>query len=322
MLHLLDLEPSTDASFSRAVCLSGNKLAAAVFPRSVAQTAYGAVLQCFGIDSSSSADDQLVALLAVSPEDLLSKVSLSVPLGPVVENDRMPSFGAIDEHSSSPQHHIPLMIGSTDFDGAIFEVLGLFAGRDPGSLGEAFAKYLMRTVPAAQHANFDKLLGLYGISSTAAADTEQTRVKILQFGTDLKYFASSRAYAASWPAHSWLYYFRESNPWDGPHKGRSAHCLDIAYLFLNYKDVMGESQKRVALDFARDVVLFTNGEAPWSEFHSSGKMRVFGSLGDGQVAEQSLGEVKAGPSQEVRTLWDEVGLDNLAQAWDAYFTRS
>ncbi|EEU35497.1 uncharacterized protein NECHADRAFT_98197 [Fusarium vanettenii 77-13-4] len=322
IMHLLDLDPVEEPIFSRAVCMSGNKLAAAVFPRSAAQDAYGAVLHHLGIDSAMPIDHQIANLKATTPEDLLAKVPSSVPLGPVVEPDQLPSFGAIKAHSCASRRALPLMIGSADFDGAIFEVMGLFANRESDSLGQGFAKCLMKTLPTMQHANIGKLLDLYGLFPIETDDADQTRDKIIQFGTDLKFFASSRDYASSWPSSSWLYYFKESNPWLGRYKGRSAHCLDIAYLFLNYKDIMDESQRKIAMSFARDVISFVNAETPWAEFHSSGKMRVYGMLENDQYPEQNLEGVKSAPSQEVQTLWNEIGLDCLVQAWDTYFMSS
>ncbi|KAI6764143.1 hypothetical protein HG530_007932 [Fusarium avenaceum] len=320
IMHLLDLESSGDMLFDRAICLSGNNLAIPTSPKYVAQDTYKAVLQCLGIDSTLSSEDQVAALIAVSPEDILSKVPLSIPLQPVAETDQLTSFRAIETHQPSARYKPTLMIGSTDFDAVVFEVLGLFENRQQGSMAEEFIKYLIKTIPVTQHVAVESLVSLYGIST--AEDNSKTQVKILQFGTDLKYFASSRHYATFWPTQSWLYYFNESNPWDGPHKGRSAHCLDIAYLFLNYNDVMDDSQKRTATRFARDVIQFTHEEAPWAEFQASGKIRVYGSHGESQGTKEDLEKVTAGPSQEVQALWAEIGLDNLAEAWDAYAKRS
>ncbi|KAF4333433.1 para-nitrobenzyl esterase [Fusarium beomiforme] len=321
VLHLQDLESPEDRLFHRAICLGGNRLAVPASPKHVAQDAYKAVLQCFGIDSTLSSEDQVAALTLIPPEELLSKVPMSIPLQPVVETDQLASFPAVERQITSAQHRIPLMIGSADFDAVIFEVLGLFAGRDEGSIGQEFVEYFIKTVPAAHHDKVKSLLSLYGISTTGSEVDDQIRIRILQFGTDLKYFASSKHYASFWPAESWLYYFNESNPWDGPHQGRSCHCLDIAYLFLNYNNVMNQDQKETAMKFARDVVEFTNGEAPWAEFKSSGKIRVYGSHLENKGAEMNAKELKKGPSSEVQALWGDIGLDNLARAWDAYSAR-
>ncbi|KAF4333428.1 para-nitrobenzyl esterase [Fusarium beomiforme] len=320
VMHLLDSESPEDRLFYRAICLGGNNLAVPSLPRHVAQDTYKAILQCLGIDSNLSGEDQVAALTSVPPEELLSKVPMSIPLLPVVEMDKLASFQAVERQKSSSQHRIPLMIGSADFDGVIFGVLGLFTGRDEGSIGQEFVDYFMRTVPAAHHDKVKSLLSQYGISTGSEAN-DQVRTGILEFGTDLKYFASSKHYASFWPAESWLYYFNESNPWDGPHKGRSCHCLDIAYLFLNYSNVMNQDQKETGKRFANEVIEFTNGEAPWAEFKSSGKIRVYGSHLESKVAEITAKELKEGPSLEVQALWEDIGLDNLGRAWDAYAAR-
>ncbi|KAF5670734.1 para-nitrobenzyl esterase [Fusarium circinatum] len=320
IMHSLDLDSHNEALFDRAVCLSGNNLAVPSSTKHAAQDAYKSVLQCLGIEPTLSSDDQLTALLAISPEDMLSKIPMSVPLQPVVETDQLPSFRSLETHLPSAQHTPPLMIGSTDFDAVVFEVLGLFADRDLG-LAQDFTRSLMKAkaIPEEHHAGLERLLNLYGISE--AEEDDKARVKIVQFGTDLKYFATSRHYANFWPSQSWLYYFNESNPWDGPHKGRSAHCLDIAYLFLNYNHVMDDSQKKIATDFARDVISFTNMEDPWAEFHASKDLRVYGALTESQKSGDSLKTIP-GPSEEVQRLWSEIGLDNLTQAWGAYSARS
>ncbi|KAH7462845.1 hypothetical protein FOMA001_g18339 [Fusarium oxysporum f. sp. matthiolae] len=316
IMHLLDLDLAGDTLFDRAICLSGNNLAVPSSTKQVAQDAYKSVLQCLGIDSALSSEDQVAALIAISPEDILSKVPLSALPQPVVETDQIPSFRSVKTDLPSSKHRPPLMIGSTNFDAVVFEALGLFEGRGQGSLAQDFARYLTKSIPKEHHARLESLVSLYGISD--ADDDDKTRIEILQFGTDLKYFATAKHYAAFWPTQSWVYYFNELNPWEGPHQGRSSHCLDIAYLFLNYNHVMDDSQKRVATKFARDVIIFANGEAPWAEFHDSNEIRVYGANGESLGTEGSLKRATAGPSIEVQALWSEIGLDNLAQAWGAY----
>ncbi|KAF4943565.1 hypothetical protein FGADI_13323 [Fusarium gaditjirri] len=320
IMHLLDLEVQGEPLFDRAICLSGNNLAVPSSTKHGSQDAYKAVLQCLGIDSTSSGEDQVAALTAISPEDILSKIPMSVPLWPVLETDQLPSFRSVENQLSSSKLKLPLMIGSTDFDAVIFGVLGLFAGRDQASLAQGFARSLTKSISAEHHDRLQRLFSLYGISEADGDD--KASIKILQFATDLLYFATSKHYANSWPTKSWLYYFNESNPWDGPHKGRSSHCLDIAYLLLNFDHVMDESQKDTAKKFARDVISFTNMEEPWAEFHDSSEIRVYGKSQEKQEPGEKTKRTMAGPSEEVQGLWSEIGLDNLAQAWGAYSAKS
>ncbi|OBS19979.1 hypothetical protein FPOA_11702 [Fusarium poae] len=305
IMHLLDLDPTL---FDRAICLSGNNLAVPVSTRSAAQGAYKSVLECLEIDSTLSSKDQLAALIAVSPEDILSKLSPSIHLQPVIDTDEQPSFRNLGNYLAPRCYRVPLMIGSTDFDAVIFEVLGLFEGREKGSLARDFIRYLTVNVPETYHGKVKSLVALYKISTED--DDDESRIKIIQFATDLKYYATSKHYASSWPTQSWLYYFNESNPWEGPHQGRSAHCLDVAYLFLNYNSVMSDSQKETSEAFARDVIEFTNAGSPWGEFHNSGEIKVYGTPGKSQA-----------PSQEVQDLWKDIGLDNLVKGWDAFSAR-
>ncbi|KAK0386865.1 hypothetical protein NLU13_5178 [Sarocladium strictum] len=312
VIHLLNLEQVDEPLFDRVICLSGNPMVATILPESVAQGAFQAVLGNLGIDSALPVVDQIAALTAASHEDLLTKVPMSVPLGPVVDEEQLPTFKAMQ--SKAPvKRGVPLMIGSTDLDGAIFEVFGIFAGRDESTLVEDFESVLQRVIPAGQHASLTKLLNAYGLASSSAPKSENPQRSILLFGTDLKYFTSTQSYAASWPASSWKYYFQEANPWEGPHRGHSAHCLDIAYLFLNYSDHMNESQLTVASALASDVLTFTRGQDPWPEYRSSQRVRVYGQAKNSVEDDQSVG-----PTREVRQLWEEVGLDALVQAYDAY----
>ncbi|QPC72225.1 hypothetical protein HYE68_002977 [Fusarium pseudograminearum] len=310
VMNLLDLE-SEDTLFDRAICLSGNNLAVPVCTKSAAQDAYKSVLECLAIDSTLSSEDQVKALIATSAEDILSKVSLSIIMTPVKDkDDEVPSFGTMEAYLASRQYKTPLMAGSTDFDAVIFQALGILEGREQGALARDFVKYLADNVPSTHRVKLESLVSLYNISATDNND-EETVTKIVQFATDLTFYATTKYHVSYWPTQSWMYYLNESNPWEGPYQGRSSHCLDTAYLFLNFSGVMNESQKKTAGEFARDVIEFTYGGSPWGEYHASGDMKVYGTPGKGQA-----------PSQEVQDLWKEIGLDNLFQGWHAFFAKS
>jgi carboxylesterase type B len=318
-MHLLDLE-TPEPLFQRVACLSGNKISAAIVPASIAQKAYADVLEALDIDSSLSPAEQVAKLAAKSGDNILTDIPMTVPLGPVVDDDAIPSPETVGS-GPAPKLKVPLFIGSTNFDGVVYGILGIFAGRDQESLGLDFATNFMKAIPEAKRKAAHTLLALYGLPGALGGKPEEADIRILQLGTDIKYFTSTAAYAASWPTDSWLYYFQEPNPWEGPHKGRATHVQDIAYVFLNYEHLMDENQKKLARGFAGDVIRFVRGEKPWPEFRAEGKVRVYGDSGKVSEAIRSLGHNDAGPSAEVRALWEEIGIDNLSAAWDAYFLR-
>ncbi|KAH6695329.1 Alpha/Beta hydrolase protein [Plectosphaerella plurivora] len=318
VMHLLDLE-TPKPLFQRLACLSGNKIAAALVPASVAQGAYFDALEALGINPGMPASDQVAALASKTGKDILSDMPMTIPFGPVVDDEVVPTLETA-KSGPPPKLQVPLFIGSTDFDGVVYSILGIFAGRKEKTLGQDFATAFVQALPVTKAEAARALLTLYGLPHAVASDAD-AEIRILQFGTDIKYFTASTAFAASWPVESWLYYFMEPNPWEGPHKGRATHVQDVAYAFLNFEHLMNEDQIRVARGFASDVIKFAHGEKPWPEFRSEGKMRVYGDSGKDSDAVRSLGHGDAGPSAEVRALWKEIGNDNLSTAWDTYFLR-
>lgn len=302
--------------------MSGSKLSAAVIPASVAQEAYGRVLGSLDIDPSLTPDEQVSRLIAKSPEDVLSKIPLSVPMGPVVDDTEFPSFAGL-QASHHAKRSVPFMIGSTSFDGGIFEILGLFANRNEDDFVTEFSNIFIQAVDGPRQPAARRLLGHYGLLSEGkqGVDVAAARISILQLATDIKYFTAAKAYAESWPEDSWLYYFQEPNPWEGPNKGRSTHVQDVAYLFLNYRQFMDPEQIRVAEAFAADVITFAYGDAPWPSFQAGGQMRIYGPSGTEEPSISTLHHHDAGPGRDIRALWDEIGLDELSKGWNAYFLR-
>lgn len=99
------------------------------------------------------------------------------------------------------------------------------------------------------------LLKAYNIGyDTSDADT---LTAIIQFVTDIAFYAPSVKLSSLWPQNSWLGHFNELNPWDGPYKGRANHLLDTAYLWGNYNPTFDRNQWGCARAFAEDVISFT-----------------------------------------------------------------
>lgn len=111
-----------------------------------------------------------------------------------------------------------------------------------------------------------KLLGFYGIHS-ATTDSEALG-SITQFITDIAFYAPSVKLAEAWPGAAFLGHFNESNPWDGPYKGKTNHLLDIAYLWGNYNQSYTRQNWTVARTLAENVVSFVSEEDSLPEFKS------------------------------------------------------
>ena len=87
--------------------------------------------------------------------------------------------------------------------------------------------------------------------------------KILEFITDVQFYAPTIVMAQAWPQSSFVYHFNEPNPWDGPLKGKASHILDVAFLFQNYNQELSAEQQKTAKRFAEDMIKFFSGEAPF-----------------------------------------------------------
>ncbi|KAL4865049.1 hypothetical protein BDV12DRAFT_200513 [Aspergillus spectabilis] len=65
---------------------------------------------------------------------------------------------------------------------------------------------------------------------------------------------------------AFIYQFNEPNTWDGPWKGHANHILDVAYLFQNFNEHLSEAQRAAAVQSAKNVIAFCNGNPPWAAF--------------------------------------------------------
>lgn len=326
VLHALG---SHEELFKRAVCLSGTEHIWKPLSSEAAENAYQLVLAALEL-SDSSPESRISRLLEVSPDDLLTKIPPAVRLGPtpdpLLTSRSLPQLPplqpnqAIDKKTSKTPHPWceALMIGSTDFDGNVFSLLGVF--RDGKDIAGSFIDCISKSIPSDRLPVLETLLKKYKI--TRQTPDVDVQIPILQFGTDVEYYSSALAYARSSLLNkTYLYYFNEPNPWYGPFKGRATHCQDLAYLFQNFTEKMSYNERQVAGAFARDVFAFAYGEDPYPEFGSAGGLRVYGPSGKSDQGYAYVSEDSVGPSEEIRRLWGEVGLEALSGAWDLYFTR-
>lgn len=172
--------------FHKAIVMSGSKLSAAFVPGPVAQDAYRSVLQVLKIDTSLCPKEQVSRLISTDPEMLL-EIPLTVPMGPVVDDSDFPSFDDL-EATFDNQYDVPLMIGSTSFDGGVFELLGLFTNRDEDNLVTEFANIFIKGIDKRYRAVAEKLLDEYDLlpSRTKTTSTAAAQISILQLATDIK----------------------------------------------------------------------------------------------------------------------------------------
>lgn len=164
------------------------------------------------------------------------------------------------------------------------------------------------------------VLESYGLSTTAP-DAEAWPL-VLEFLNDVHFHAPVLAYAGGWPEDgtAYVYYFNETNPFDGSFKGQSSHILDLAYFFQNFNDFLNPDQQEVARAFAEDLLKYVAGKAPWEPckgLEEGFRARVFGPSSKGQTR-TVIKDVYGGESQRRGVLsqlvqekgvkWDELAM--------------
>ncbi|KAH7094972.1 carboxylesteras-like protein [Paraphoma chrysanthemicola] len=325
--------------FRRAISMSGTPIMLKSLPVAVAEMSYASIIKNFGLEGASI-EERIERLKSTSPEELVEKTPMSIPLLPcLVENDGqdpnkthlshhgdtlVPSrttFAGLAAIKTVQSDAIPgfkwcesLLIGSTKHDGSVFLFMGLMQRKAgiASALSSSLRKHLSADAAAA-------ILDAYDITPTTGDDDAIKR--IIDFATDIAYVAPALAYARSFPGKAYLYNFDEVNPWDGPLKGLSSHLLDAASLFQNFDEYLSNEAVKVAKTLALDFVRFVNGMEPWEKFSSeSSTCRVYG------PSEKTVAGIvdDNGWEQGRRdTLWrlsesGIVDMDAVSVAWDMF----
>jgi len=282
------------------------------------------VIKTLGLDDASAAE-RITKLLAIPAEELVAKLPPTVPMMPFVDGDIIPGSPNFEIVSSTAEHQdLPtpgrkwcesLMIGDCQFDGQVFSVMTL--SHRIKDIAKAFCTSMNNSFssePSVAQAIFES----YNIEPTTP--DEEAIMSIIQFATDLNFFAPAVAYAEGWPGTAYYYQFNEPNPWDGPFKGHATHVLDVAYLFQNFNEKLTAEQQAVAKAFGEDVINFANGEAPWKAFtKEEGGARTYGPSSTQTknfVQGKGIGKTR---KDTVYRLAEKVGLDGLGAAWAAFF---
>lgn len=187
-------------------------------------------------------------------------------------------------------------------------------------IGKTFCGSIEKTL-AAQPGAAEKLRDAYKITPDLE-DLIALR-NVLQFATDIGFFATGVTWARGWPGKAWMYHFNEPNPWDGEWKGESGHVLDIAYLFQNYEEHLTQAQKNVGKQYTGDFISFINGKTRWPAFgdEKEGAM-TYGPSTEGRCWEyvESITSEKSGRKNTIFELAESVGIEELSAAWGNFLS--
>lgn len=161
-----------------------------------------------------------------------------------------------------------------------------------------------------------KLLELYGIGQAESSENLQ---KILEFAHDVGFYAAVISIAEAWPAQVYMYHLNEINPWKGRWENTSTHILDVALLFLNYRQVLPEQQQVTGDQFCEDLLKFVSGREPFPAFQSGrGGAKIYGPGPDRTRFVSGTKSEDYGRRSQIFELSSEVGLDVLSTVWDNF----
>ncbi|KAJ4345460.1 uncharacterized protein N0V89_011591 [Didymosphaeria variabile] len=283
-------------------------------------SAYSKIIEAFGLKDKSP-EERVQALLTLPMDDLWQKVPPGTPLIPAIDNELVPgvaTFPGVSSQSEDPKFPLPgrkwcsaLMIGDSQLDGNILAYMGLNA-KQP-NIATKFIESVNKTL--AEHPDAaSTLLSSYNI--TPSTGDNEALLSILRFGTEISFYAPSRAFAKGWPrtkdSKFFLYHFNEGIPWEGQFQGEAGHILDVAYLFQNYNEHLNDAQKKVARAYGEDIIEFINGNDPWPPVEGEKfGARVYGPSSEGittkYVASGNPEEI--GRHDRVLKLGEQVGFD-------------
>jgi carboxylesterase type B len=303
--------------------MSGTPIMLKPLPLTVAEESYAMIMKELGLGDASS-EERIERLKAITPEDLVMKTPMSVPLIPFLDGDIIPetaTFAKLASTNDTLDQSVPvhqwceaLMIGDCKHDGNVFMFMGLTERK--AGIATAFSKSLRANLPST---SAEAVLDAYGITP-GTADDEAT-VSIIDLATDIAYHVPALAYARSFPGKTYCYQFNEPNPWEGPFEGCSTHVLDAAFLFQNFNEHLPAEAREVAQRFAMGFVRFANGEKPWPEFERDvGKVKVYGPSNE---KVPNIVDSNVWGKERRYTLFKlsedgKVNLDELSGAWDLF----
>jgi carboxylesterase type B len=165
----------------------------------------------------------------------------------------------------------------------------------------------------------EAVLQAYGINPSTPDD--EAFKAIIEYATDIVYYAPALAFAQSWPGKAYYYHFNEPNPFDGQFRGQATHMLDAAYLFQNYNEKLSPESREVAISLATDFIKFANGSAPWKEYSKEkGAAKSFDSncpTGLGLVESNGWNNGRRETLFKLKET-GQVDIDELSVSWDKF----
>ncbi|KAI2479128.1 PnbA Carboxylesterase type B [Pyrenophora tritici-repentis] len=293
-----------------------------LIPDSMTEAAYQQVVEALGL-ADKSPEDRIKALLSVPVDDLWQKVPMSAPMQPSIDGDIVPGspdFLTVSSQKESSVFKMPgrkwckaFMIGDSKLDGSIFAYL-IFDAQKAG-IAQKFIDSCYTTLSSKPEVA-EKLLTAYNI--TPSTPDDEAMLSILRFCSEICFYAPARAFAQGWPntpeSKFFLYHFNEGIPWEGRFQHEAGHILDVAYLFQNFNEHLGDAQEKVARAYAEDFINFVNGQDPWPPVQE-GKLgaRVYGPSSEGVTSRWVAdGEpAKIGREDRVFKLGEEFGFDTI-----------
>ncbi|KAF2869112.1 carboxylesteras-like protein [Massariosphaeria phaeospora] len=327
VLHQLDSE---EPLFQRAISMAGTPLMLKPLSLPRTEMTYGVIMEALGLETAS-AEDRIQRLLTITPDELVAKTPMAVPLGPFLDGDIIPSmttFKALGDSSQNLESVAPgrqwcteLMIGDCKHDVCLLsEHSRRWLTTDTGELASAFITSLTENLSS--QSSTEAVLHAYNITPLTSDDA--ARQSLIEFASDIAFHAPVVAFAQSWPGRTYCYNFNEPNPWDGPFKGDSTHVLDAAFLFQNFNEKLDPRAREVAVELAKSFIEFANGGAPWQEYDKeTGGVMAFGPS-EKQVKRLVDRNGWGNERRDVLFKLKEEGkidLDELSVAWDSFIAR-
>lgn len=296
--------------------MSGDATSIQPAPREVHQNIFEKVCEGLGLGGKSE-QEKIDALDTINSAEMLAKAP-NISFLPLLDGDMFKSPITLDDVAQKDEQNRPakktpgwleaLMVGDVKDDGYI--MASAVQPRKQG-IGKAFSDYLESAV-GSPHAK--EILTAYEISPSTLDDTAVDRVLLLL--NDVAFYVPAVLTARGWPDDKpvYVYHFNCLNTWAGAAlHGKSNHILDIAYLFGNDGETLDKSERVVAQAFAKSMIIFVNGEEPWSKFeYLKESIMVYGK--DGAVVKGKNEEERRGRRKEIWRLVDKVGAGKLHEA--------
>lgn len=270
--------------FDQAVLVGGSFLMMPPATAAEADGAYDRLSAALGFKDLAQ-EDRIHAWMNTPVATLITPSLMPdlASLGPVVDGvsiPRAPSVAGLEPGSSLPMpgtrwcHRLLLL--DSQLDGSIFGQVNLDA-RTAG-MGAAFASSVARSLRDRPSTAERVLAAVYGVDVDADTIPDAVaRDAVLQFVTDVAFYAASIRIAAAWPGAASIGHLNQPNPWPGPYHGRANHLFDIALLWGNYNQHYGSAHWAVGRALAEAVISFVAGVDTLPVFHMSDPhVTVFG----------------------------------------------